>query len=324
MPDKKKESCCYIPPGRNIPCGRETKYKKDDKFCVFHFENRKKDKVFFTSEFIKLLENNDKNFEGFIFPENFYLWGERDNNLQGRDLSKANLIHADLRGAELYKPNLRKAELHNSDLRGAKLYNSNLCKAILPEAKLQGAILRESNLRDANLQDANLQGADLRNTSFEKTNVAGVLSNRDTLFRGIYVTHAIGSQQFVRFAKDQDYLEELRSTKCGRFIYRIWWLFADCGRSFLRWASWSIGFAIMFACIFCSLGPDNFAINSTLPFKFITMLYYSVVTFTTLGFGDIIPNTTCASIWVMVEVVMGYIMLGGLISILANKLARRS
>jgi hypothetical protein len=49
-----------------------------------------------------------------------------------------------------------------------------------------------------------------------------------------------------------------------------------------------------------------------------------VVTFTTLGFGDIKPVTNEAAWWVMAEVIAGYIMLGGLISILANKLARRS
>ncbi len=49
-----------------------------------------------------------------------------------------------------------------------------------------------------------------------------------------------------------------------------------------------------------------------------------IVTFTTLGFGDVTPKTTKAALWVMAEVVVGYIMLGGLISILANKLARRS
>jgi hypothetical protein len=54
------------------------------------------------------------------------------------------------------------------------------------------------------------------------------------------------------------------------------------------------------------------------------MLYYSGVTFTTLGFGDINPRTELAAGLVMTEVTMGYIMLGGLISILANKLGRRS
>ena len=54
------------------------------------------------------------------------------------------------------------------------------------------------------------------------------------------------------------------------------------------------------------------------------MIYYSVVTFTTLGFGDIVPQTQEAAWWVMAEVIIGYIRLGGLISILATKLARRS
>lgn len=54
------------------------------------------------------------------------------------------------------------------------------------------------------------------------------------------------------------------------------------------------------------------------------MVYYSLVTFTTLGFGDIVPKTGWGMFWVTVEVVLGYIMLGGLISIFATKLARRS
>jgi hypothetical protein len=54
------------------------------------------------------------------------------------------------------------------------------------------------------------------------------------------------------------------------------------------------------------------------------MLYFSLVTFTTLGFGDVTPITVAARRWVMLEVIIGYIMLGGLISIFASKLARRS
>ena len=51
---------------------------------------------------------------------------------------------------------------------------------------------------------------------------------------------------------------------------------------------------------------------------------YSIVTFTTLGFGDIKPENMTAAWWVMAEEIVGYVMLGGLISILATKLARRS
>ncbi|NIM17935.1 MAG: hypothetical protein GTO45_38655, partial [Candidatus Aminicenantes bacterium] len=87
-------------------------------------------------------------------------------------------------------------------------------------------------------------------------------------------------------------------------------------------------FAVIFAAIFYSAYQGNVSsfrtvhVSETIPaFSF---LYYSIVTFTTLGFGDIVPKTDLLQFWVMLEVILGYIMLGGLISILANKLARRS
>ena len=55
----------------------------------------------------------------------------------------------------------------------------------------------------------------------------------------------------------------------------------------------------------------------------ISPLYFSVVTLTTLGFGDAVPQTIGGQIVVMLEVSTGYIMLGGLLSIFSNKLARR-
>jgi len=39
-------------------------------------------------------------------------------------------------------------------------------------------------------------------------------------------------------------------------------------------------------------------------------LYYSAVTFTTLGFGDVAPKTEFAALLITAEVVVGYIMLG--------------
>ena len=106
-------------------------------------------------------------------------------------------------------------------------------------------------------------------------------------------------------------------------MYLIWLIFADCGRSFGIWAAWSILIAIGFSAKYYYLGPNAFKI-AHLSWGFKSVFYYSVVTFTTLGFGDVVPCTTEASIWVSIEVILGYFMLGGLISILATKLARRS
>ena len=111
-------------------------------------------------------------------------------------------------------------------------------------------------------------------------------------------------------------------------LFFLWWLFANYGRSFKRWAAWSFGFAIAFAFIYYFSYSDymlNFqTVYVSEGFRFFSFIYYSIVTFTTLGFGDIVPRTGWLQFWVMLEVILGYIMLGGLISILANKLARRS
>ena len=127
--------------------------------------------------------------------------------------------------------------------------------------------------------------------------------------------------------QDDRYLLKFESKY--KLIFRIWWLLADCGRSFWRWSLWSLGFAVGFALIyffgFYQQDPTFFEakyVSSTCPFC--SFLYYSFVTFTTLGFGDIIPKTGWLQFWVTIEVILGYVMLGGLISIFANKLARRS
>jgi voltage-gated potassium channel Kch len=84
----------------------------------------------------------------------------------------------------------------------------------------------------------------------------------------------------------------------------------------------------MFAFIYRAFGSESITFSVDMAGKlpdFRAYLYYSVVTFTTLGFGDIIPKTNWARLAVGAEVVLGYVMLGGLISIFANKLlARRS
>jgi uncharacterized protein YjbI with pentapeptide repeats len=68
-------------------------------------------------------------------------------------------------------------------------------------------------------------------------------------------------------------------------LHFIWWLFADCGRSFLRWALWSLIFAEVFAIIFgffYYFNPVSFK-SEVISFSWpgISFLYYSIVTFTT-------------------------------------------
>jgi len=259
----------------------------------------------------------------------------KDTPLYDSKLKAAHLGGINLQGAWLLNANLQSAFLENANLQGASLIAAKMQGAKLAIARLQGAILRNTKLHGANMFNADLQGAtlsnadlrgvDLRGTNLTDVNVMEVKYNPDdkkAKYQGVRVATCYGSPLFKRHAQDQDFLEEFQQKH--PLIYRDWLRLADCGRSFKRFAAWSVGMALYFAIFFYVLGGSSFRCGEGLNWSWFTALYYSVVTFTTLGFGDVTPITMPACCMVMAEVICGYIMLGGLISILANKLARRS
>ena len=150
------------------------------------------------------------------------------------------------------------------------------------------------------------------------------LASEDTGLVGL--AGAYGAPRFLRYAQNQEYIEESRGERRQvRYwlIYPPWLVSSDCGRSLGLWALWSLLMAVLFGVRFWQLGPEHFALTH-LEYSLTTMVYYSAVTFTTLGFGDVVPKTAEAARWVMAEVMTGYLMLGGLIAIFSNKPARRS
>jgi Ion channel len=53
-------------------------------------------------------------------------------------------------------------------------------------------------------------------------------------------------------------------------------------------------------------------------------LYFAITTFTTLGYGDLSPKSIWDKWVASVEVFLGYVVLGLVLSVLAEKIARRS
>ena len=89
-------------------------------------------------------------------------------NLGRSDLSAANLNYADLTGAILNYADLNGAILENADLKYAALYGANLTDANLTGANLTGTLLER-----ATFQYANLTNADLAYTSAWSTGLSG-------------------------------------------------------------------------------------------------------------------------------------------------------
>ena len=282
-------------------------------------------------------------------------------DLSGADLSCTDLEGANLSGANLREAHLSHANLKRTDLSPHLLPDPEQDKdewvLIRKHADLSGADLCGADLSGANLWGADLSGSDLKRANLSNTrswigvkwnakNKLGLklkrlvkykkidLSERKTAFGDNDVRNADwrGVALLKRYVEDENFLYEYEQTSFPwwrRVLRWLWKWTCDYGRSFKRWSWWSAFLAMVFAVIYWKVfGCNSIAFNvAKLGVDqpgFRGYLYYSVVTFTTLGFGDIVPLTNWARLVVGLEVIAGYIMLGGLISIFANKLARRA
>lgn len=242
-------------------------------------------------------------------PESRRIWTPGTESKPQLDLSYARLEGARLTGLDLHHANLARAQMQ---------------KATLRRVNFTGAILTKAHLEDADLRDAVFDGARMGHIRYTEDGFwwRGTILMEAHFERALYIDPVL-----ERCVKDQYYLYVVkyrnRRNPVFRFFFFLWWITCNYGKSPLIWATWSVFLALAFATKYYHLGESAFDVRN-LDWSFSSMVYYSVVTFTTLGFGDVIPTTQEAAWWVMAEVIAGYVMLGGLISIFATKLARRS
>jgi len=224
----------------------------------------------------------------------------------------ANLFQADLSGATLTMADLTGAQLQCCKLEGARMRESVVIAADLTNADLRNADLTQSKVEHSNFNNADLRSARLRQVSgYETADWIGV-DIRNINFAGAYLMR--------RFIMDQNYIEEFKErNRLTKTWYYLWLVTSDCGRSLIRWCIFSAILVAFFGFLYMGTAVDYGDYRT-----WFSPFYYSLVTFTTLGYGDVIPAGTTAQVLVIAEVVIGYIMLGGLLSIFANKMARRA
>ncbi len=273
-----------------------------------------------------------------------------NTNLKMATMRGADLSGANLGGAELYKADLREASLIGADLSGAYLAEADLTGADLRGVKLEGADLGGADLTDTNCSEADFTGAslvrsrlartDLRNANLAHADLStmryGSFRSMKGRFYGIRgLDSCFGNAIFVRDAKDQDYLDTLErsiaatSSPTIRRWKTLWfraWGFIDYGRSLSRIFLYAFTMAMAFGFVyFCDQkfvwGLLSYSSAATSP---LSPFYHSIVTYTKLGFGYMTPQHWLGEILLVSEGILGYVTLGLLLSILANRVARRS
>jgi len=269
------------------------------------------------------------------------LWHSRLTHayMQDADLSWADLRHAYLTGTDFTSASLWGTDLRYACLNGAVLFNTDLSDVHLDNTLFSGVEWLDERRRDP---DAKLfRGFEVRGLResdplFDQwVRQANFIWRCRETWRNPW--RALGRRLWPD-AEEEDTIgniaaarlepNTLRGKRAARIhawpppLWLLWKVTCDCGRSFLRWAVWCLGFAVLFGFIFWLggvvevPGPSETGRQPNA----LTYFYFSIVTFTTLGFGDVTPTGNAGEIWVMLEVILGYVGLGGLISIFTTKL----
>jgi len=240
--------------------------------------------------------------------------------LRGIHLTRANLKNVDLvnhHNKQGY--DFSYADFYHADLKGAHLFNINLNQASLMKADLQAA-----NLNCANIQNTNLLGVKWNACKFENIKIGKKLRQELDAKREIKAGNELASHDYLQQA--EEIYRDLRKhaeqegifTLSGFFIHKeltmrrlqlprysmkrllskLVDLFCGYGEAPLRIISLSILIIVICALVYSFTGLNyqehTQSISSQNSFTenvscFLSSLYFSVVTFTTLGYGDITP-----------------------------------
>lgn len=250
----------------------------------------------------------------------------RATNLEQANLQEAILHLADLRGTQ----NLQHVSFQKASLLGAKFQETNLSYANFKGADLrftemQGASLFFAELQGANIEEADIRGADFSDIIVDGETFIGTIKvDRKTDFSGVGLSNTrvvAGLRQLLEYnVRRKRWKIWYRENPHLAAPVWLFWALTDYGfstwRIILSIIFVSYGFAVAYLMnpTFLDLNPHIGELRG-----FVHALYFSVVTTTTLGFGDIhaSPDSTGGQLTLMGHVLLGYVLLGALITRLA-------
>ena len=240
---------------------------------------------------------------------------------------------------------LGKFWLEGADLQGAKLEGAKLQGARLWGADLQGAWLVGAKLQGARLWGADLQGADFEQAIVDGSTLIWECEvDRKTNFKGVGLDSARidpETKQLLQYNVRRMGWEEWcpKQKRWVGWVTRKFWEMSDFGISTQKVIKTFFKLAIVFAVIYYVLGAIDYYLIGVKDYPGpvadlfvdeggpihclhvpLRSVYFSVVTMTTLGFGDMHANPH--NFWwgwfgyllLMVQVILGYVLLGALVT----------
>ncbi len=268
-------------------------------------------------------------------------------------LQGANLSGAHLEGVKFWQAHLEGAHLMSAHLEGAKFWVAHLEGTILKYARLEGAILSSAHLKNAellqahlegaglwyaclagaNFGQAHLEGANLVGTHLEGAEFEAAIVDGSTLIWGSQIDRKTdftivgldaariepGLKQLLQYnIRLKGWKEWYKDHRLLTPLVWLFWQMSDYGRSTGRVIGTFFVLAFAFAGIYFAVPGlvENLHVTGHWWGDLVRAVYFSIVTMTTLGFGDMYahPQSIAGHLLLMFQVLLGYVLLGALIT----------
>jgi hypothetical protein len=278
----------------------------------------------------------------------------RGVDFSGADLSGAEFCDADLRDADFTDADLRNADLTDADARGASFERADLENALFTRANLRNASIRDARLYEAGFSDTWInEGTEIGDQCiYEKD--ADLSLDRDGREIARHQAAAWTYRALEHLCRDNALPEGTRhyfvrekearrkaAWQTGSYHSAVK---SELSRWVMEYGSnpWRIvTISVLVIVVFAFLYPMTGHIEDlTLPegnravgwlverpteapryyltVVFLKSLYFSVVTFATLGYGDIRPVGTLARMLATAETVLGSVLIALLVFVLSR------
>lgn len=119
---------------------------------------------------------------------------------------------------------------------------------------------------------------------------------------------------------------EARKRRAGilnKFLLWIWKYSCQYGTSFLTWLVWLVGITVLFTVTYELLHDHGLIYQGQTWYAWLSSFYYTIVTTSTVGYGDFVPIGKIAQMIVVLNIVLGYFILGTGLTIISRKLLGR-
>jgi len=283
------------------------------------------------------------------------------SNLSGAELGGADLSQAMLRRANLSNANLRRADLSDTSLQDGKLINTNLEQAVLIRTNLFNADLTDSKPHGATFTDVQINGSTTIRSPERREQIAKwwqrgfwfprqrcrydpLISNSDEAEESdielvgkaadTYQTFEIMARQNSRpslqsemfvLRQDMQRLRHKYNNEHGKWTFssisRTIFLY---GESLGRIFTWGILLVVAYAALYLHLGLIASASTGEIVNEATDAVYFSMLTFTTLGFGDFQPSpaSELSRLLVTTQAALGTVLIAIFVFVLGRRAAR--